>query len=173
MAIINLDADGTLFTHDFPRIGKDIGAIPVLRKLIANKHKFILFTMRAEVMSENGNLLQDAVDWFKQNDIPLYGIQKNPTQHNWTTSPKSHADLIIDDSALGCPLILNLMISERPYADWTMIEKMLIARGFIAEYVKEDTSKLAEEILNKPMDIIPIKLDDLPQEIVDELIGKK
>jgi len=30
---IVIDFDGTCVTHDFPRVGKDIGAEPVLRKL--------------------------------------------------------------------------------------------------------------------------------------------
>lgn len=31
MAIIGIDFDGTVVTHDFPKIGKDIGAVPVLK----------------------------------------------------------------------------------------------------------------------------------------------
>jgi hypothetical protein len=34
------------------------------------------------------NGLGDAIKWFKDNDIPLYGVQTNPTQKHWTTSPK-------------------------------------------------------------------------------------
>ena len=34
--IIAIDFDGTCVTHDFPGIGKDIGAIPILKKLIKN-----------------------------------------------------------------------------------------------------------------------------------------
>lgn len=30
--ILGLDFDGTCVTHEFPKIGKDIGAIPVLKK---------------------------------------------------------------------------------------------------------------------------------------------
>lgn len=33
---INIDADGTIFTHDYPLIGKDIGAVPILKKLTDN-----------------------------------------------------------------------------------------------------------------------------------------
>lgn len=32
--VIAVDFDGTCVTHEFPKIGKDIGAIPVLRKLV-------------------------------------------------------------------------------------------------------------------------------------------
>lgn len=33
MIPIVLDLDGTVFTHDYPLVGKDIGAIPVLLDL--------------------------------------------------------------------------------------------------------------------------------------------
>ena len=49
MAIIGIDFDGTCVTHEFPRIGKDIGAVPVLKELIANGHDLILFTMRSDI----------------------------------------------------------------------------------------------------------------------------
>jgi len=46
---IVVDFDGTVVTHDFPRIGKDIGSIPVLKRLAAEGHKLIVFTMRSGV----------------------------------------------------------------------------------------------------------------------------
>jgi hypothetical protein len=122
---INIDADGTIFTHDYPNIGKDIGAVPVLQELVNQGHQLILFTMRS------GKELQDAVDWFKDNDIPLYGIQTNPTQKRWTESPKSYAQLMIDDSALGCPLRIDKTLSERPFVDWGQVESLLIQKGIL------------------------------------------
>ena len=135
---INIDFDGTCVTHEFPKIGKSIGAEKVLKRLVDNGHKLILFTMRSDrleakpvidptIQNVTGKFLTDAVNWFKENDIPLYGIQSNPTQSAWTTSPKSYAELMIDDSALGCPLHYNLAISKRPFADWKEIENQLIA----------------------------------------------
>ncbi len=123
--IINIDADGTCFTHDYPIIGKDIGSQRVLKKLTDNGHQLILFTMRS------GKELIDAINWFKQNNIPLYGIQTNPTQSSWTSSPKSLADLMIDDSALGCPLKYDYSISSRPFVDWEIVEKMLIQMNIL------------------------------------------
>ena len=111
---INLDFDGTCVTHAFPEVGKNIGSQRVLKRLTDAGHQLILFTMRSDIekpksndpniLPVGGRYLTDAVNWFKQNDIPLYGIQSNPTQKTWTTSPKSYAELMIDDSALGCPL---------------------------------------------------------------------
>ena len=138
--ILNIDFDGTCVSHDFPNVGKDIGAVPVLKRLVNNGHNLILFTMRGDrfekkptkdesIQNVTGLFLTDAINWFKDNDIPLYGIQTNPTQHNWTNSPKSYAHLMIDDSALGCPLRLNQEVSERPYADWEKIEQYLDNMG--------------------------------------------
>lgn len=133
---INLDFDGTVVTHEFPNIGKDIGSVPVLKKLVENGHKLILFTMRSHrpFLSFTGNArdtLDEAVNWFKENDIPLYGINTNPTQKDWTDSPKSYAQLLIDDTALGCPIMVDKKLSQRPYVDWVKVEEMLIERGLL------------------------------------------
>jgi len=136
---IAIDFDGTCVTHEFPRVGRDIGAAPVLKKLVANGHRLILFTMRSNIAnpySENpdihptgGNYLDAALEWFKSNDIPLYGIQTNPGQATWTHSPKAYAHLYIDDAALGCPLIIEG--NERPFVDWQAVERLLTNKGFI------------------------------------------
>ena len=139
---INIDFDGTCVTHDFPRVGKDIGAVPILKALVERGYKLILFTMRSDreklgdteddnIQDVKGQFLTDAVNWFKDNNIPLYGIQTNPTQHQWTTSPKSYAELMIDDSALGCPLKFDTTLSSRPFVDWQEVEKLLIQRGVL------------------------------------------
>lgn len=117
--IIAIDFDGTCVTHEYPNVGKDINAIPVLKNIVNKGHKIILYTMR------HGKELQDAVEWFANNSIPLYGINENPTQKNWTKSPKIYAHLYIDDAALGCPLIFNEEYSDRPYVDWEAVQKLL------------------------------------------------
>ena len=116
---IAIDFDGTCVTHDYPRIGKDINAIDVLKKLVVNGHKLILNTMRS------GKELQDAIDWFKENGIELYGANKNPSQKSWTNSPKVYAHMYIDDAALGCPLKMDLNLSNRPFVDWDVVSTLL------------------------------------------------
>lgn len=139
---IVIDFDGTVVTHEFPNVGKDIGAAPVLRELVNNGHRLILFTMRSNngdlplitpkgIIPINGNFLDDAVNWFKKNNIELFGIQTNPEQATWTTSPKAYGHLIIDDTALGCPLKRLKSKSKRPFVDWVMIKKHLIEIGLI------------------------------------------
>lgn len=86
-----------------------------------------------ELHLESGNYLTDAVNWFKENEIPLYGIQTNPTQHTWTTSPKAYAHLYIDDAALGIPLeyIVQSQRIDRPFVNWKKVKEMLIEFGLI------------------------------------------
>ncbi|MFV0468792.1 MAG: hypothetical protein ACK5MK_07700 [Dysgonomonas sp.] len=136
---ICIDFDGTCVTHKFPEIGEDIGAIPVLKELVEKGHRLILFTMRSdrkkkkntgnEVIIIEENYLSDALKWFHDNGIPLYGVQKNPSQTFWTNSPKAYGHLYIDDANLGCPLIVP---SEgRAYADWIKIKELLVSKGVL------------------------------------------
>ena len=122
---IAIDFDGTCVTHDYPRIGKEIGATKVLKRLVEAGHKLILNTMRSD------KELQDAVNWFKKNGIELYGVNENPTQKRWTNSPKVYAHMYIDDAALGCSLINAPELSNRPFVDWDSIDLQLIQKGII------------------------------------------
>jgi hypothetical protein len=119
---IAVDFDGTCVTHEYPKIGRSIGAQKVLRRIVENGGKLILWTMRS------GKHLDDAVKWFEDNEISLYGIQRNPTQDEWSDSPKAYAKIYIDDAALGCPLRENRFDgnpSSRPYVDWDAVESYL------------------------------------------------
>ena len=96
--VIAIDFDGTCVSHEFPKVGKDIGAVPVLKKVVERGHKLILHTMRGDGQSfycgelckmedvKNKvnpvaiSILDDAVKWFFDNHIPLYGINNNPQQ---------------------------------------------------------------------------------------------
>ena len=133
MAVICIDFDGTCVTHEYPKVGEDIGAVPVLKALVEKGHRLMLWTMRGnKPTSEGVNTLQDAVDWFKKNDILLWGINENPEQKlsGWTNSNKQYAQLYIDDTALGCPLMYDWGI-ERPFVNWREVEKMLKEKGIL------------------------------------------
>lgn len=148
---IVIDFDGTCVTHEFPNVGKDIGAEKVLKKLIDHGHNLILFTMRSDLKKPTyrnagrelppGSYLTEAVQWFEKNDIKLYGVQFNPTQGNWTTSPKAYGQLIIDDAALGCPLVFDESLSSRPFADWEAIGDMLEYMGFFRNNKTQNDAK--------------------------------
>lgn len=143
MASILIDFDGTCVSHEFPKVGKEIGAAPVLKKLVERGHKLILFTMRCDFdgtedlngsptgCNEPEKYLTEAVNWFKKHNIPLYGIQTNPTQSTWTTSHKAYGDFMIDDSAIGTPLTLNMDISLRAFVNWDVMEKLLKAHALL------------------------------------------
>lgn len=112
-------------SHKFPYIGIDIGAVPVLKELVVNGHSLILWTMRSNGV--RGNFLDDAINWFAVNEIPLYGIKTNPTQSEWSSLPKAYCQLYIYDAALRCPLFS----STRDYIDWIKVREMLMKRKII------------------------------------------
>lgn len=149
---IGIDFDGTCVTHEFPKLGKDIGAVPVLKELVVNGHQLILFTMRSDKKEVVGNhyeiqakaelYLTEAVNWFKDNGIELYGIQTNPTQHEWTDSPKAYCHLYIDDASLGCPLVYPFgeiqANQHRPFVDWKKVREMLLETGVLPTDTKKN-----------------------------------
>lgn len=127
--IIAVDFDGTCVEHDYPRVGRDVpGAVKVLKRLVANGHKLILWTMRSD--SDDEKPLTDADNWFASKGIPLYGINANPSQ-NWSQSPKAYANLYIDDAALGCPMRPSPTMGAREMVDWEAVEKWLEKEGVL------------------------------------------
>ncbi|PIE65137.1 MAG: hypothetical protein CSA26_04665 [Desulfobacterales bacterium] len=118
--IICVDFDGTIVDHRFPEIGKPVpGAIKWLKRIQKRNGRIILYTMRSDNES-GGNLLAEAVRYIKAEGVELYGINENPEQKQWTTSPKVYADLYIDDAAFGCPLI-HPQGFARPCVDWKKV----------------------------------------------------
>lgn len=132
-AIIAVDFDGTCVTHEYPKVGKDIGAEIVLRRLVKEGAKLILWTMRS------GQELVDAADWFKGRGVELYGVNENPGQECWTKSPKAYAHLYIDDAALGVPL--KHPKEGRAYVDWGKVERMLWIEEFKVEGLNDPIMK--------------------------------
>lgn len=123
--VIAVDFDGTCVEHNYPAIGMDVeGAVEVLRTLNKHGHRIILNTMRS------GQRLEAAVRWFRDRKIELWAVNRNPEQEQWTTSPKVYADIYIDDSALGCPLIF-LEGVRRPVVNWTKVRQLLESDGMI------------------------------------------
>lgn len=121
---ICIDFDGTCVTHEFPKVGRDIGAQRVLKRLVESGHKLILWTMRSDGREDGSTPLGDAVKWFEINGIPLFAINCNPDQASWTSSPKAYAQLYIDDAALGAPLLPGLP-GEKAFICWQTVEKWL------------------------------------------------
>lgn len=117
--IIAVDFDGTCVEHDYPAVGLDVeGAAETLRALNKKGHRLILYTMRS------GAKLEAAQRWFKQHNIELWSVNRNPEQEEWTESPKVYAHYYIDDSALGCPIMFIDGV-RRPVVNWAKVRELL------------------------------------------------
>lgn len=115
-----VDFDGTVVDHRYPEIGAAApGAITWLKKLQRHGAKIILFTMRSDTQA-GGDLLRQAVHYLEDNGVKLYGINRNPDQDSWTTSPKAYGDVYVDDAAFGCPLTHPKGFA-RPCVDWKVV----------------------------------------------------
>ncbi len=97
--IIAVDFDGTIVTHEYPKIGKEIPfAITTLKKLQDDfQHLLILWTVR------EGQELEDAVQFCRERGLEFYAVNSNyPDVIPGDTQPrKLKADLFIDDRNLG------------------------------------------------------------------------
>lgn len=151
--VIAVDFDGTIVKHRFPEIGEIIFDLAGLSSLWWLKNfqqagaSLILYTMRDK------EYLDAAINLCELEGVKFHSCQVNPTQGEWTTSPKCYAHLYIDDAAVGCPLVypqhpLNCSAwdktiavyqpnprncdcgvgSERPWADWDNIGPMVLER---------------------------------------------
>jgi hypothetical protein len=127
---IAVDFDGTVVSHRYPRIGSEIGSVSVLRDLVKAGHSIILNTMRS------GKELDEAIAWFKKNDIPLYGVNEDPGQKEWTDSPKVYAHLYIDDCALGVPLKTSALGSR--FVDWGAVRRLLEDLNLLGHFSVSD-----------------------------------
>ena len=159
MAVILVDFDGTVrketphgyFSKD------DIGSEKVLKELLSKGHKIVLWTCRnnsrinpynyefsGELRKETS--LEEAVRWFEERGIELYGVNEVPGQREKIgESWKLLGDLLIDDKALGIPLKEEptdlyrvedgKLIMGRKYTskfvDWDRVREMLIDNGLL------------------------------------------
>jgi hypothetical protein len=115
MMIIGLDFDGTVVQHDYPEIGDPVpGAVIWLRRWLDAGAHIILWTMRSD------RQLEEAVLYLQTHGITLWGINGNPSQKSWTTSPKAHCDLYVDDRAVGVPLAYPPN-GGKPHVDWAIV----------------------------------------------------
>ena len=116
---IAVDFDGTIVEHKFPDIGRPVPeAIEWMKRFQELGAKLILWTMRSDGQ-ESGEVLTAAVNYCRENGIEFYGVNHNPDQDQWTSSPKAYAQVYIDDAAFGCPL--NPGVGGRPYVDWEKV----------------------------------------------------
>lgn len=115
-----IDFDGTVVRHAYPEIGEPVpGAIEWLEIYQRLECRLILWTMRSQ---ENAGVdtLTPAVRYLSDAGIKLWGVNQNPGQGDWSSSPKAYAHLYIDDAAAGCPLVWPGN-GHRPHVDWSII----------------------------------------------------
>lgn len=95
---IAVDFDGTIVTHEYPRIGKEIPfAIDVLKRLQQEEHHIlILWTVRT------GDLLEEALEYCRERGLEFYAANKNYPEEDDSDSPrKLGVDMFIDDRSVG------------------------------------------------------------------------
>ena len=112
--IIAVDFDGTIVTHEYPNIGKEIPfAIASLKKLQEDfQLQLILWTVR------EGKELEEAVEYCRKKGLEFYAVNSNyPEEKPEHNEPrKLKADLFIDDRNLG------------GLPDWGVIYNMIASR---------------------------------------------
>lgn len=113
MAIFLIDFDGTCIPY-LPEPGLcevDTGAERVLNRIARAGHKIVLWTCRNNSPDNPFNIreeetpLEEAVRWFNERHIPLYGINGYPEERELTgRSRKLFGEFLIDDTSIGTPL---------------------------------------------------------------------
>ena len=82
--VIACDFDGTIVEHRYPEIGEERPfACEVLRRLINDRHKLILWTVR------EGHLLDDALAWCKERGVEFYAVNSDTSELFNEASPAS------------------------------------------------------------------------------------
>lgn len=119
--IIAVDFDGTIVEHRYPAIGREIPfAIDTLKKLSADRHKLILWSVR------EGKLLEEAVAFCRERGLEFYAVNRDYPEEekglNNHFSRKLKADLFIDDRNLGglpdWGMIYEMVKNKLTYEDW-------------------------------------------------------
>lgn len=128
--VIAVDFDGTIVEHRYPSIGKELPfAIETLRKLAAEGHRLILWTVR------EGQCLDEAVEFCRNRGLEFYAVNSDYPEEgketNGSFARKIKADLWIDDRNLG------------GLPDWgtiyEMIQNDLTYEDLMLRYENDDT----------------------------------
>ena len=133
---IAIDFDGTIVDDRYPDIGREKPfAIEVLKKLIEERHRLVLWTVR------EGKLLDQAVEFCRERGVEFYAINRDypeeEREHNRHFSRKLKVDLFIDDRNLG------------GLPDWGTIYEMVHDRRITYEQLMEKYSE-QEQVPKRP-----------------------
>ena len=120
---IAVDFDGTIVTHEYPNIGKELPfAVETLRQLQRDGHKIILWSVR------EGQLLEEAIEWCRARGLEFYASNKDypeETRQDKHYSRKLKAELFIDDRNLG------------GLPDWGTIYRMINEKLTLSDIARE------------------------------------
>jgi hypothetical protein len=135
---IAVDFDGTIVKHEYPNIGDPApGAFRWLNVWQVKLNvKLILWTMRDKAE------LQQAIDFCKEHGVTFDAINAGIGDRSWTSSPKAHAHIYVDDAAFGCPLIVPE--EGRPYVDWSIVGPMIAHKVAPADWILEKYPDMAK-----------------------------
>ena len=114
--IIAVDFDGTIVTHEYPKIGRELPfAIDTLKRLQQSpEYQLILWTVR------EGAELQEAIEYCRNKGLEFYAVNSNyPEEEAKHKEPrKLKADLFLDDRNLGglpdWGIIYRMIVSGKP-----------------------------------------------------------
>lgn len=114
--VIAVDFDGTIVTHEYPRIGKEIPfAIESLLRLQTQPDiQLVLWTVR------EGKELEEAIEYCRNKGLEFYAANKNYPEESveYPEPRKLKVDLFIDDRNLG------------GLPDWGIIYRMIVSGKF-------------------------------------------
>ena len=131
--IIAVDFDGTIVEHEYPEIGEERPfATEVLKMLMADRHKLVLWTMR------DGKLLDDAVKWCADRGVEFYAVNNDSSamlqeERDKNLSCKLNADVFIDDRNVG------------GLPDWPTIYKIISKRMTWKQVMRADLMQEQED----------------------------
>lgn len=124
---IAIDFDGTIVTHEYPNIGKEIPfAIDTLKRMQELPDVvLVLWTVR------EGALLDEAVEYCRNKGLEFYAINSNYPEESakYPEPRKLMADLFIDDRNLG------------GLPDWGVIYRMVKS----GKYHQPDSNEIEPE----------------------------
>lgn len=134
--IIAVDFDGTIVEHKYPAIGKERPfATETLKKLIADGHRLILWTVR------EGRLLEDAVAFCRERGVEFYAVNRDypeeEKENNKHYSRKLKADVWIDDRNVG------------GLPDWGTIYEMITFRKSYEDLFQESSFEGMDDLPKK------------------------
>lgn len=125
--IIAVDFDGTIVTHEYPKIGREIPfAIDTLKRLQQSpEYQLILWTVR------EGELLEEAIAFCRDKGLEFYAVNSNyPEEGPEHSEPrKLSVDLFIDDRNLG------------GLPDWGIIYRMITTGKYLEPITNEIQSE--------------------------------